>query len=132
MQEKVSQADVIANLAAQAEGQGVDLSHSDLSTIAWEGLDASGATIAMSLFRGARFAAPQALNGCTWIGNRLENCRFESVDLAKAELLDCEFESCFLEDGAPDAAVTVEADRHPDARAFDKVLAAILASRGRS
>ena len=75
MQEKVSQADVIANLAAQAEGQGVDLSHSDLSTIAWEGLDASGATIAMSLFRGARFAAPQALNGCTWIGNRLDNCR---------------------------------------------------------
>lgn len=40
-----------------------------------------------------------------------------------------EFEACFLEDGAPDAAVTVEADRHPEARAFDKVLAAILASR---
>lgn len=97
MQEKVSQAEVIANLAAQAEGESVDLSHSDLSAITWEGLDASGATIAMSLFRGARFAAPQALNGCTWIGNRLENCRFESVDLAKAELLDCEFESCFLQ-----------------------------------
>lgn len=97
MQEKVSQADVIANLAAQAEGQGIDLSHSDLSAITWDGLDASGATIAMSLFRGARFAAPQALNGCTWIGNRLENCRLESVDLAKAEVLDCEFESCVLQ-----------------------------------
>lgn len=40
-----------------------------------------------------------------------------------------EFEACFLEDEAPDAAVTVEADRHADARAFDKVLAAILANR---
>lgn len=40
-----------------------------------------------------------------------------------------EFEDCFLSDDAPDASVTVEADRHPDARAFDKVLAAILASR---
>lgn len=39
-----------------------------------------------------------------------------------------EFETCFLEGEAPDAAVTVEADRHPDARAFDKVLAAILAT----
>lgn len=96
MQEKVSQAEVIANLAAQAEGESVDLSHSDLSAITWEGLDASGATIAMSLFRGARFAAPQALNGCTWIGDRLENCRFESVDMTKAELLDCELENCFL------------------------------------
>lgn len=40
-----------------------------------------------------------------------------------------EFEACFLDADAEDAAVTVEADRHPDARAFDKVLAAILASR---
>lgn len=39
-----------------------------------------------------------------------------------------EFEACFLDDEAPDAAVTVEADLHPDARAFDKVLAAILAA----
>ncbi|HVL19893.1 MAG TPA: hypothetical protein VM422_02725 [Amaricoccus sp.] len=40
-----------------------------------------------------------------------------------------EFEACFLGDEAEDGAVTVEADRNPDARAFDKVLAAILASR---
>lgn len=97
MQEKVSQADVIANLAAQAKGQGVDLSHSDLSSITWDQLDASGATIAMSLLRNARFAAHQALNGCIWIGDRIENCRFESVDMTKAELLDCEFENCVLQ-----------------------------------
>ncbi|WP_426390582.1 pentapeptide repeat-containing protein [Variovorax sp. R-27] len=97
MQEKVSQADVVTNLVAQAEGQGVDLSHADLSGISWSELDISGATIAMSLFRGASFAAPQALNGCTWIGNRLEECRFESVDMAKAELLDCAFEGCTLQ-----------------------------------
>lgn len=40
-----------------------------------------------------------------------------------------EFEACFLDEETGDGAVTVEADRHPDARAFDKVLAAILASR---
>lgn len=40
-----------------------------------------------------------------------------------------EFEACFLDGESEDAAVTVEADHHPDARAFDKVLAAILASR---
>lgn len=40
-----------------------------------------------------------------------------------------EFEACFLEDETPDAAVTVEADHHAEARAFDKVLAAILANR---
>lgn len=40
-----------------------------------------------------------------------------------------EFESCFLSDDAPEGSVTVEADRHPEARAFDKVLASILASR---
>jgi hypothetical protein len=38
-----------------------------------------------------------------------------------------DFEACFLdEDG--DASVTVEADNRADARAFDKVLSAILAS----
>lgn len=40
-----------------------------------------------------------------------------------------EFEACFLDEDSADGAVTVEADRNPDARAFDKVLAAILASR---
>lgn len=48
------------------------------------------------------------------------------------EVIDLdEFESCFLDagdDGGVDASVTVEADRHPDARAFDKVLAKILVS----
>ncbi|MFT3973761.1 MAG: hypothetical protein QM699_10035 [Amaricoccus sp.] len=37
-----------------------------------------------------------------------------------------EFEACFLEDEAGDAAVTVEADRAACARAFDEVLAGIL------
>lgn len=40
-----------------------------------------------------------------------------------------EFEDCFLEEDAPDATVMVEFDRPADGRAFDKVLAAILANR---
>lgn len=49
-----------------------------------------------------------------------------------------EFETCFLDtagsdgDDDGDASVTIEADHHPDARAFDKVLATILASGARA
>ncbi|ACM29748.1 Pentapeptide repeat protein [Rhizobium rhizogenes K84] len=70
------------------------MSNADLSDIAWHGLDLSGKTIAMSVLRGAHFSGAEALHGCTWIGNRIENCRFESVSTSKADILDCEFKAC--------------------------------------
>ncbi|MEZ2222614.1 pentapeptide repeat-containing protein [Rhizobium sp. RCC_161_2] len=93
---KVSQEDLEANLAAQAREVGIDLSNADLSDIAWHGLDLSGKTIAMSVLRDAHFSAAEALHGCTWIGNRIENCRFESVLASKSEMLDCEFKACTM------------------------------------
>lgn len=93
---KVSQEDLEANLAAQAREDGIELSNADLSDIVWHGLDLSGRTIAMSLLRGAHFSATEALHGCTWIGNRIENCAFESVLASKAEMLDCEFKECTM------------------------------------
>ncbi|HEX8047404.1 pentapeptide repeat-containing protein [Rhizobium sp.] len=93
---KISQEDLEANLAAQAREDGIDLSNADLSDIAWHGLDLSGKTIATSVLRGAHFSPTEALHGCTWIGNRIENCRFESVSTSKAEMLDCEFRECAM------------------------------------
>ncbi|WP_245430461.1 pentapeptide repeat-containing protein [Rhizobium tropici] len=93
---KISQKDFEANLLAQARENGIDLSDADLSDIVWHGLDLSAATIAMSVLRNAHFSATQSLSGCTWIGNRIENCAFESVPISKAELLHCEFEACAM------------------------------------
>jgi len=80
--------------------------------------------------------ARHAEAGCGWVLRvRVENplaCHLpEDGSVAdEPEEIDLdEFEACFLGDEAEDGAVTVEADRNPDARAFDKVLAAILASR---
>jgi hypothetical protein len=74
-------------------------------------------------------------SGCHWVLRlRVENplaCHLPEDGSAPEEPEEIgldEFEACFLGDEAEDAAVTVEADRHPDARAFDKVLAVILAS----
>jgi uncharacterized protein YjbI with pentapeptide repeats len=91
---KLSQQDLEANLAAQAQDGGGDLSDADLSAIAWKGVDLSGTTIALSLLRNAHFSAPQGLHGCTWIGNKVENCTFESVSSSKFQALDCLFEGC--------------------------------------
>ncbi|MQB45035.1 pentapeptide repeat-containing protein [Rhizobium sp. ICMP 5592] len=93
---KISQQDLEANLAAQVRADGIDLSNADLSDIAWHGLDLSGKNIAMSALRNAHFSATEALHGCTWIGNRIENCRFESVSTSKSEMLDCEFRECAM------------------------------------
>lgn len=93
---KISQQDLEPNLAAQARADGIDLSNADLSDIAWHGLDLSGKTIAMSVLRGAHFSTTEALHGCTWIGNRIENCTFESVLASKSEILDCEFKGCTM------------------------------------
>lgn len=93
---KISQEDLEANLAAQARSNDIDLSHVDLSDIAWHGLDLSGSIIAMSILRNARFSATQALYGCSWIGNRIENCIFDSVPISKTEILDCAFKKCQL------------------------------------
>ncbi|MFT4184209.1 MAG: pentapeptide repeat-containing protein [Rhizobium sp.] len=93
---KLSQEDLEANLAAQAQKDDIELSHADLSDLAWQGLDPSGSTIAMSILRNAHFSATQALHGCSWIGNRIENCTFNSVPISKAEMLDCAFKECTL------------------------------------
>lgn len=93
---KISQEDFEANLAAQTQKNVIDLSHADLSDIAWHGLELSGSTVAMSILRNARFSATQALHGCTWIGNRIENCIFDSTPISKAEILDCTFKECEL------------------------------------
>lgn len=93
---KISQQELAANLADQARGEVEDLSDADLFSIAWNGLDLSGTTIAMSLLRNANFSAAQALHGCTWIGNKVESCTFEPVPISKAEVLDCRFEECTM------------------------------------
>ncbi|OBZ95060.1 hypothetical protein ADU59_12995 [Pararhizobium polonicum] len=95
--QKISQGDLEANLAAQAQGEACDLSNADLSAILWNGLDLSGTTIALSLIRDAHFSAGQVLHGCCWIGNRIENCVFASISISKSEMLDCEFNGCAME-----------------------------------
>jgi uncharacterized protein YjbI with pentapeptide repeats len=76
---------------------GIDLRDADLSDIVWHGIDLSAVTIAMSVLRNAHFSATQSLNGCTWIGNRIENCTFKSVSISKAEMLHCEFKASALQ-----------------------------------
>lgn len=95
--QKISQDDLEANLRAQAQGEGCDLSNADLSAILWDGLNLGGTTIALSLIRDAHFSAGQALNGCCWIGNTIENCVFASISISKSELLDCEFNGCTID-----------------------------------
>jgi uncharacterized protein YjbI with pentapeptide repeats len=94
---KISQKDFEANLLAQARENGIDLRDADLSDIVWHGIDLSAVTIAMSVLRNAHFSATQSLNGCTWIGNRIENCTFKSVSISKAEMLHCEFKASALQ-----------------------------------
>ncbi|MFK0161519.1 pentapeptide repeat-containing protein [Rhizobium sp. NPDC090279] len=94
---KISQKDLEANLLAQARENGIDLSDADLSDIVWHGIDLNAVTIALSVLRNARFSAMESLNGCTWIGNKIESCTFESVSISKAEILQCEFEACAMQ-----------------------------------